>query len=307
MGRHLRVEGDHAPSGAVVVHHQIVYALHGAVGHDDIPYLPHQLRVGGLPQQGRQCLLGRLIGGKQDEQRHHKAHIAVRRQPRPFTDEHGQQHRRRSGGIGQAVHSRGLHGRGLDPSADAPVIQPHVQLHAHRRRQNAQRQRRERHLLRVEDFLKRGLGQLHAHQKDQPRHRKAGDILDASVAEGVVGVRLPACQPEAQQRHRRGARVRQVVEGVRRHGDGAGELSGKELPRKQQNIQDDAHHAAQRTVGPPHRRRRHIFPVRDQPPGQQSYHARSLLSPSPWLTASFPGWSASSGSTDRPDPGQWQR
>ena len=253
VGRHLRVEGDHTPPRAVVVDHQIVDTLYGAVGHDDIPYLLHQLRVGCLPQQGRQCLLRRLAGGGQDEQRHHKAHIAVHRQSRPPADEHGQQHRRRSRGIGQAVHGRGLHGRGLDLLPDAPVVEPHVQLHAHRRRQDTQRQQRERHLLRMEDLIDGGLGQLHAHQQDQARHRKARDVLDAPVAEGVVRVRLPSRQPETQQRHCRGARVRQVIEGVRRHGDGAGQLSREKLPRKQQDIQGDAHDAAQRAVGPPHR------------------------------------------------------
>ena len=88
----------------------------------------------------------------------------------------------------------------------------------------------------MEDLVKGGLGQLHAHQQDQARYDQAGYVLDAAVAKGVVGVRLFARQTEAQQRHRRGAGVGQVVEGVRRDGDGTGQLSGEEFADEQQNI-----------------------------------------------------------------------
>ena len=103
----------------------------------------------------------------------------------------------------------------------------------------------------MEDFVKGGLGQLHAHQQDQARYDQAGYVLDAPVAEGMVGVGLFARQTEAQQRHRRGAGVGQVVEGVRRDGDGAGEGPSKELAQKQQQVQPDPNSAAENTVGRP--------------------------------------------------------
>ena len=56
---------------------------------------------------------------------------------------------------------------------------------------------------------------------------------------------------EAQQRDHRGTGIREVVEGVRRDGDGAGEGPGKELAQKQQQVQPDPNSAAENTVGRP--------------------------------------------------------
>ena len=91
------------------------------------------------------------------------------------------------------------------------------------------------------DLLHRGLGQLHPHQQDGRRHDEAGQVLDAPVAEGVVVVGLFGGQPEARQGHHRGARVRQVVEGVGGDGDGAGEHARQQLPRREEQVEHDAH------------------------------------------------------------------
>ena len=53
------------------------------------------------------------------------------------------------------------------------------------------------------------------------------------------------------QRDHRGTGIREVVEGVRRDGDGAGEGPGKELAQKQQQVQPDPNSAAENTVGRP--------------------------------------------------------
>ena len=122
----------------------------------------------------------------------------------------------------------------------------------------------------MEDLVKGGLGQLHAHQQDQSGHDQAGYVLDAAVAEGMVGVGLLPCQAEAQQRHRRGPGVGQVVEGVRRNGDGAGQPPGEEFADEQQDVQGDAHSAAQGAVGPADGGRGDVVPVRNEPAAQQS-------------------------------------
>ena len=103
----------------------------------------------------------------------------------------------------------------------------------------------------MEDLVQGGLGQLEAHEDDEHGHRQTGQVLQTAMAEGVLPVRLLAAQLEAQQRHGGGAGVGQVVEGVRRDGDGAGDLSGEEFAQEQQDVQTDAHRAAQDAVGLP--------------------------------------------------------
>ena len=49
---HLGVERDHKPPGAVVVDDEVVDVEHLGVGHDDIAYPLHQLRLGRAAQQG---------------------------------------------------------------------------------------------------------------------------------------------------------------------------------------------------------------------------------------------------------------
>ena len=104
------------------------------------------------------------------------------------------------------------------------------------------------HRLRMEDLVKGGLGQLHAHQQDQARHDQARDVLHPAVAEGVVGVRLfappdgsPAASPPrspASDRLLKASAVTAMepLTAVRR----------RTCPHEQQNIQCDAHSAAQR-------------------------------------------------------------
>ena len=71
------------------------------------------------------------------------------------------------------------------------------------------------------------------------------------MTEGMLGVGLLSCKLEAEQRHNARARIGEVVEGVRRDGDGAGEGPGKELAQKQQQVQPDPNSAAENTVGRP--------------------------------------------------------
>ena len=56
------------------------------------------------------------------------------------------------------------------------------------------------------------------------------------MAEGVVGVRLLTGQTEAHQSDHRGGGIGEVVEGVGGDGDGAGDESGGEFSRKEQQV-----------------------------------------------------------------------
>ena len=84
----------------------------------------------------------------------------------------------------------------------------------------------------------------------------------------VVQHRRRARQLKAQQRHHRRACIRQVVEGIRRHGHRAADSPGEQLSAEQQQVQTDPYQPAQAAVGQPHRRISGIFPVPDKPTRQ---------------------------------------
>ena len=104
----------------------------------------------------------------------------------------------------------------------------------------------------MQDLVYRVPQQLKPHEDDDHRDRKTGKILDASVSKGVIRIRLLAGKLEAKQRDGARARVREVVERVRRDGDGAGDRAGKELEREKNDIQADTHDAAEHAVRLPH-------------------------------------------------------
>ena len=94
----------------------------------------------------------------------------------------------------------------------------------------------------------------------------------SSRAEGMLGVGLLSCKLEAEQRHDARARIGEVVEGVRRDGDGAGERAGEQLECEEQHIEADAHDAAEHPVGLPYGRRGDVLAVFDEFFGQQRDH-----------------------------------
>ena len=92
--------------------------------------------------------------------------------------------------------------------------------------------------------------------------------VSAREARKALSVRLLPRQLKAQQRHHRRAGIRQVVEGIRRHGHRAADSPGEQLSAEQQQVQTDPYQPAQAAVGQPHRRISGIFPVPDKPTRQ---------------------------------------
>lgn len=72
-------------------------------------------------------------------------------------------------------------------------------------------------------------------------HHQTGEVLHPSVAEGVLLVGVLSGQPEPHQGDDGGGSIRQVVEGIGHHGNGAGGQAGEELAQKEQGIKRDAH------------------------------------------------------------------
>ena len=104
----------------------------------------------------------------------------------------------------------------------------------------------------MQNFIKGGSGQLKAHEDDQQGNEQTGQIFDSAMTEGVAGVRFLTGHLKADQRDQRGARIGQVVEGVRGDGDGIAEKPCEKFSQKQQDIEADSHAAAQHAVGLPH-------------------------------------------------------
>ena len=167
----------------------------------------HEFRVRRLSQQGREGVLGGLVGRVQDKQRHQQAHPAVDHQPRKLPHQGCHQHGGGRDGVRKAVHCGGAHSRGVDLLPHRPVIIEHIQLHTDGYGQDGQHRHRGGHLLRMQDLLQGRFPQLHAHKQDQPRHHQTGYVLHAPVSEGMLRVRLASRQAESQQRHQRGACV----------------------------------------------------------------------------------------------------
>ena len=236
---------------------------------------PGRPAQGEVEKRGTGAGGGRARGAEargQDEQRHEQAAPAVNPQLRPVPDEHGGEHHGRGDAVAQAVRRRGAHGGGIDLRADAAVVKGHVELDKDRRHEDAGRQRAERHRLRRGDLLDGAGEQFKAHQQDGQRHDEARDVLDAAVAERVLRVRLAAGHAEADERDERGTGVGMGVDRIRRHGDGAGERTGKELAEEQQRVERDAHRAAQRAVRAAHAGRVQRAAGGDEPFGQQTDH-----------------------------------
>ncbi len=95
----------------------------------------------------------------------------------------------------------------------------------------------------------------------------------------MVLVRLLGGQLEAQEGDDGGTGIGEVVHRVGGDGDGAAEDAGKELSCKEEEVQADAHAAAEDAVSPADRRRGDVFVVFYQMLGKEMDHCtpRSFL------------------------------
>ena len=125
---HLGVQRDHHSARAVIVNNEVVHADDGVRAHDYILDAFDKLRIGRLTEQRRECVLCNAVAGKEDKHRDHRACPAVDVDLKQPAYAHREKHDRRCDGVGQAVRTRGGHGRGRDLFADAAIIRKHIQL-----------------------------------------------------------------------------------------------------------------------------------------------------------------------------------
>ena len=243
--RDLRVEGHHGPAGSVVVINQVVDAQDVGVGQHQLVDVCRQLRIHGPAQQGVQRVLSGLPARLKDKRGHQQAGQAVHLKVQKVVHQGGGQHHGGGYRVGERIGRRGLHCLGGDGLPQDAVKVEHPNFHPDGHRQDGNGQPGEGQLLRVEQLFQGALPQLKAHQQDGHGHQQAAEVLDPPVSEGVLLIRRLPGQPEADQRdHRRGG-VRQVVQPVRHHGDGASEQPCPQLSQTQQGIQQDAHASRQ--------------------------------------------------------------
>lgn len=90
------------------------------------------------------------------------------------------------------------------------IIQGHVEFYRNGNTQDCQDQGTGVHRSGVQNLLYGGFAQFEAHQQNQHRYRQTGEVFKASMAEGMVDIRLlagPDESPAASRRnclHRRG-------------------------------------------------------------------------------------------------------
>ena len=284
------MEGEDAPSRAVVVDDQVVDADDLRVGAYQRLDLLHELGGGGLAQQGVDGIPGRAETGPQDEQRHRRAAPAVDLYVPEMSRQGPQQHGGGSQAVAEAVHGGGGHGGGGQLFSCRPVVVGHVQLYRDGDPQDYGYQRTEIHRLRGEDLLHGGFPQFHAHQQDYHRDYQPGDILPPAVAEGVVPVRGLGGQLEAQEGDHGGPRVRKVVHRVGGDGDGAAEDARQELPGEEKQVQRDAYKAAEDAVGAADRLVGGILIVLYEMLGEKMDHGSPRFFLPPLLGGGDDGW-----------------
>ena len=237
---HLGVQRGKQPSGAVIVDDEIVQTEDLRRGQRQTPDAGDQRGIGRTPQQRVNGVLHGGNAGIQNEYRHQYAEIAIELDAEEMPGQRTQQHHRSRGHIAQAVGGGGHHGGGVDLFAQLAVKEIHPALDQNGDRQDDKRQQGKIHRLGGKDLLEGGLAQLEAHEQDDDRDRKPGEVFHTAVAEGVIPVGLLPRQPEADEGHDGGAGIGKVIEGIGGDGDRAGHRTGDELAEEQQNIKADA-------------------------------------------------------------------
>ena len=108
---HLRMEGDVAAAGAVVMDNEIVDGENLRVRQHDLPHLFRELRARPLAEELPERFLSALVPGFEQQHRHDDTGVSVKIQPRKFIDEQAHERERRGDRVVERVRAGHLHGR----------------------------------------------------------------------------------------------------------------------------------------------------------------------------------------------------
>ena len=93
IGRNLRMDGRHAASGAIVMHHQVMHTQDLVVAHEPLDDLLSQLLVGRTAQETIHRVFAHVKARFQHHQRHRCTHPAVHRPAEAIAHQHAHRHR----------------------------------------------------------------------------------------------------------------------------------------------------------------------------------------------------------------------
>ena len=229
LGIDLRMQGDHPPSGTVIVNEQVVNAHDLWMGKHNAADFCDKLRVGSLTEQRIDGIPGRAYAGIKDEDCDQKTAPAVDGKTenpsnnRRKEDDGGSEH------IAEGIRRCCVHRRAVDGTGNFVIIKIHIELDENGNDQNQKNNRRNFRQGRVQDLLKGGFGKLRCHDEDNGRNGKPGEIFDSSVPIRMVGVCFLSAHLKSDQRNDRRTGIRQVVECVRSDGDGMADHTGDDL------------------------------------------------------------------------------
>ena len=237
-------------AGAVVVHHQVMYAQHAGIAHHGLVDMLHQILAGAFAQQRAQGVHYQPPAGDQDKHRHAHAHQAIQHIPAGHpAEDGGHQHGRGAQHVVAAVGGGGDEGLGGNDAADGTVEAAHPQLdqngyHQHRHGQPAKLHRGGMQHL-DHRLLQQGKADAqNGHADHQPRQ-----ILKAGVAVGMLGIRCFGGQLEAHQTDDIGGCIRKVIQCIGSNRDRAEQGAHHKLAQTEQDIAHHAHHTGQIAVG----------------------------------------------------------
>ena len=229
--------------GAVVVQHKVEGAEHAGHGGDGLLDRFRDLTVGALAHDVADRVEQHFQTGLEDEDRDDRAERPVEIE---LEEQHDQRAHKGRGGddrVEAGVRAGGdervgivLLALGLDIAAEQELDHDG---HGH----DDQRERAVVGLRGGEDLLDRLDQRGRAGGEDDGRDEHGAEILHPPVAEGVLVVRRPLGELDAEDRDDRAHGVGEVVDRVEDDGDRAGEQPDHRLEGGEQDICDDADHA----------------------------------------------------------------
>ncbi len=202
-GGHFGVQRNHHAPRAVIMHRQIMYAHDIGVFAHDIADALHKFGRRRIAQQRRNGILRRRIARAQNHDRHQRARPRIDIYAEEAIYQHGNQHRRRSAHIGQAIRRHGAHRGGIDLLPHRAVVDRHIELYQYRSGEDDHGYDAKFHLFRLDDLPNGIPPQRKAHQQNHHRNDQSRHIFNAPVPVGMIAMRLLRRQLKAQQRDHR--------------------------------------------------------------------------------------------------------
>ena len=250
LGGQLHMDGRKLVAGAVVVHHQIMYAQHAGIAHHSLFDMLHKILAGTFAQQRAQGIHHQPPAGDQDKHCHAHAHQAVQHVPAGHpAEDSGYQHGSGAQHVVAAVGGSGDEGLGGNDASNGAVEAAHPQLDQNGHHQHRHGQPAELHRGGVQHLGDRLLQQGEANAQNGHADHQPRQILKAGVTVGMLSIRCLGGQLKAHQTDDIGGSIRKVIQCIGSDGDRAEQGAYHKLAQTEQDIAHHAHHTGQIAIG----------------------------------------------------------